>query len=456
LSRAEGGSVTVAGDLAGFLLGVRYEDLPAETIDNAKKVIVSTLASAAEGSTIRSAQIAREVAQAQGGVPDATAWFSNGLKLPLPNAVRVNAMLSDAAASDDSDLRNIAHIGTILTSMSLAAAERTGASGRDVLAAMVTGYEASGRIGAAISPELGQHGIHACVITVFGGVIAGARLLGLSVEQAAEALSLAATSMGGLAVSTNSWAREYHAGAASLAATHAVLSAAKGYTANPDTFESKRGFLEVFGGKENAVEMLMQGLGDDWDIVTDLTIKIWPGATPLSAAVEAAFNAARQGNVDPEQVASIRVAGPRFRALVGHKHPKDLVGAIHSLAYFIASAVVDREFSWQHATMEKILDPTIDRLQDLVEVEPDSDPSRHTWGWGATVRITMKDGSEYNSTVNAPQGSGPRGIDWADVEHKVRTLTPASGKSTADVEKMLQRCHGFDELKDVGPLIGLL
>jgi 2-methylcitrate dehydratase PrpD len=440
-------------ELAGFLLGVRYEDLPVEAIENAKKVIASTLASAAVGSTIRSAQIAREVAREQGGAADATAWFSDGLKLPLPNAVRVNAMLSDAAASDDSDLRNIAHIGTILTAMSLAAAEKTGASGRDVLAAMVAGYEASGRIGAAISPGLGERGIHACVITVFGGVIAGSRLLGLSVEQAAEALSLAATSMGGLAVSTNSWAREYHAGAAALSATNAVLSASKGYAANPDTFESKRGFLEVFGGKEDAVEMLMRGLGGDWDIVTELAIKIWPGAHPLSAAVEAACNAAIAGDVDPDAVASIRVAGPRFRALVGHKHPKDLVGAIHSLAYYLASAVADREFSWQHASIEKILDPTIDRLQDLVDVEPDNDPSRHTWGWGATVTITMQDGTRHRSTVNAPRGSGPRGIEWADVEHKVRTLTPQSGKSAAEVERLLEVCHGLEELGDVSALV---
>lgn len=448
--------MTVARELAGFLLGVKYEDLPPEAIENAKKVIVSTLASAAVGSTIRSAQIAREVAQEQGGAADATAWFSNGLKLPLPNAVRVNAMLSDAAASDDSDLRNIAHIGTILTSMSLAAAQQTGASGRDVLAAMVTGYEASGRIGAAISPGLGERGIHACVITVFGGVIAGSRLLGLSVDQTAEALSLAATSMGGLAVSTNSWAREYHAGAAALSATNAVLSARKGYAANPDTFESKRGFLEVFGGKEDAVETLTKGLGEEWDIVTDMAIKIWPGATPLSAAVEAACNAAIAGDVDPAKVASIRVAGPRFRALVGHKHPKDLVGAIHSLAYYLASAVADREFSWQHASMEKILDPTTDRLQDLVDVEPDADPSRHTWGWGATVTITMQDGTRHSSTVNAPRGSGPRGIEWADVEHKVRTLTPESGKAAGEIEKMLALCHGFDELKDVTPLFELV
>jgi 2-methylcitrate dehydratase PrpD len=435
---------------------MRYENLPPQAIENAKKIIVSTLASAAVGSTIRSAQIAREVAQEQGGTPDATAWFSEVLRLPLPNAVRVNAMLSDAAASDDSDIRNIAHSGTILTAMSLAAAEKTGASGKDMLAAIVAGYEASGRIGEVLWPGLGERGIHACVITVFGGVIAGSRLLGLSVEQAAEALSLAATSMGGLAVSTNSWAREYHAGASALAASNAVLSARKGFFANPDTFESPRGFFEVFGAKEDAAEKVLQGFGEEWDINTHLAIKIWPGSTPLSAAVEAACNAAIEGDVDPAEVASIRVAGPRFKTLVGHRHPKDLPGAIHSVAYFLASAVVDREFTWGHVAMEKVLDPTIDRLQDLVDVEPDTDPPRHTWGWGATVTIMLKDGRRFQSTVNEPRGSGPRGIEWAEVERKVRTLTPQSGKPAADVERILELGHGFDELTSVTPLIELL
>ena len=58
----------------------------------------------------------------------------------------MNAIASDAAASDDSDLRQIAHIGTIISATSIAVAERLGKSGRDVLGAMVLGYEAAGRI----------------------------------------------------------------------------------------------------------------------------------------------------------------------------------------------------------------------------------------------------------------------------------------------------------------------
>jgi 2-methylcitrate dehydratase PrpD len=448
--------VTVARELAAYLLKVRYEDLPQNAIENAKKVVASTLASAAQGSTIESARIVRELVREQGGRPDATAWFSDGLRLPLADAVRVNAMLSDAAASDDSDLRNIAHIGTIVTAASLAVAEKMGASGRDVLAAIVAGYEASGRIGEAISPGLGERGFHACIITVFGGVVATARLLGLSVEQTAHAIALAATSMGGLAISTNGTSREYHAGATALSAVNAVLAAQRGFTGVEEILEAKRGFLETFGAKDGAVEGLTRDFGSSWDIVTDLAIKVWPGSHPLSAAVEAAVGAAREGNVDPAAVETIRVAGPRFRALVGHRHPTDLPGAIHSLAYYLAAAVVDKEFGWQHVSMEKVLDPEIGRLQDLVDVEPMTDPSLYTWGWGATVTVRLKDGTAHTATVNAPLGSGPRGIDWADVERKLRTLAPDSGKTPADIEALLALVHDFEHQKDVGGLLSLV
>jgi 2-methylcitrate dehydratase PrpD len=450
--------MSIGKQLAGYLLDKRYEDLPPEALNNARVIIASTLASAAAGSDILSARIARDLAREKGGKPEASLWFDGGDKLPVIEAARVNAMLSDAAASDDSDLRNIAHIGTIITSVSLAVAEKTGASGKDVLAAMVTGYEAGGRMGDALTPGLGSRGFHACIITAFGGVLAGARLLGLTAEQTGEAFALAATSMGGLATSTNSLAREYHAGASTLSALNAVLHAQRGYTADQDgLLEMPRGFLQTFAGevREDAV---LGGLGESWDIMTDLTIKIWPGATPLSAVVEAAMNAARAGNVDPDAIERIVVAGPRLRGQIGHKHPKDLVEAIHSLPYFIASAVVDKEFRWQHATPEKYLDAGIGRVQDLIEVdaEPADGFDHYTWGWGATVTINMKDGATHRSTVNAPKGSGPRGIDWADVEHKFRTLMPEAGVEAGRAEEILGTVHRFDELPNVDGLIRLL
>ncbi|HEX5141946.1 MAG TPA: MmgE/PrpD family protein [Dehalococcoidia bacterium] len=444
--------MTIALQLAQYVNNVRYEDLPPQAIEHAKMIIASTFASAAPGTVIGSAAIMRDLAKEHGGAPDASVWF-DGAKLPLTEVVRVNAMLSDAAASDDSDMRNIAHIGTIATSVSLAVAEKTGASGKDVLAAIAAAYEASGRIGEAINP--GEGGFHACVITVFAGAVAAGRLLGLTDEQLAHAICLSATSIGGLAMSTNSWGREYHAGFAAVSGLTGALAAQKGYAGDLTILEAPRGFLKSFHSKVEP-ETLIAGLGEEWDINTHLMIKLRPGAHPLSAAVEAAINAASEGNVNPDEVAAIKVSGPRMRTQIGHRHPTDLVGAIHSLPYYLAAATADKDFTWVHATMEKIVDPTIGSLQDLVEVDPNPPAVDYTWGWGATVVIEMKDGRSYRSTVNAPIGSGPRGIEWSDVDHKYRTLMPESGIAPDRMAQALDAIKNLDQAKDVRSLIGLI
>src|SRR5947208_17045675 len=105
--------------LARLLNATRLDGLPPAAVERARMIIASTLASAASGSLIPSARIVRDLAKEQGGKPEATIWF-DGAKLPVGAAARVNAMLSDAAASDDSDLRNVAHTGTTVASTGLA------------------------------------------------------------------------------------------------------------------------------------------------------------------------------------------------------------------------------------------------------------------------------------------------------------------------------------------------
>ena len=72
----------VARDLAEFLAPYRAADLPAQTVDYAAMLIASTVASAAMGSTLQSAQIIRDLASERGGNPEASLWFGNGAKLP--------------------------------------------------------------------------------------------------------------------------------------------------------------------------------------------------------------------------------------------------------------------------------------------------------------------------------------------------------------------------------------
>jgi 2-methylcitrate dehydratase PrpD len=245
--------MTVARELADFLIGTATSDLPPQAMRHAAMVIASTIASAAYGTQIQSARIIRDLTREQGGRPDASLWFDTGAKLPVAEVARANAMLSDAAASDDSDLRNIVHAGTPLTATSLAFAERLGATGQDVLTAIVIGYEAAGRISEPITPNFRARGFHGCLGAVFAAAVAASRLLRLNVDQTAQSIAIAATSIGGLATAADtSVAREYHAGLAAQLGVNAALSAQRGYLAEERILETYQGFFEAFGGIDGA------------------------------------------------------------------------------------------------------------------------------------------------------------------------------------------------------------
>jgi 2-methylcitrate dehydratase PrpD len=453
VARAQG-STPLALALARSLNRIKFTDLSPVAIQHAKMILASTFASAAPGALIGSARIVRDLAKEQGGRPDATVWF-DGAKLPVAEAARVNAMSSDASASDDSDLRNVAHTGTTLIAVGLAIGERVGSTGLDLLSAIVTGYEAAGRIGDALSS--GRAGFHASVIVAFGGTVAAAKLLNLTDEQMAHAISMTATTMGGLQIGTNSWAREYHAGNAALCAVNAAQAAGRGYSVNEDMLESRGGFLAVFGGGKVDTKNMTREIGKEPDIVKYMAIKLVPGAHAFQSTAEAAVNAARQAGVTPEEVAKILVSGPQSRSVAGNQRPpKDMIEAIHSLAYFVASAVADKDFSWVDATPEKIHRPIVARLMSAIEVDPMPPAVRYDWNWGGTVTIVTKSGDRYTSTVDAPRGSGPRGIEWSDVDAKYRALLPASGLPAKRTEEILKEIHDFDQVKRVAEFTRLL
>jgi len=449
----------VARELAELVTRTIWADLPQQAVEHAAMLIASTLASAAFGTGLESSAIIRGLAQERGGKPDASLWFHPGPKLPVADAAQVNAVASDAAASDDSDLRNIVHAGTTLAATALAVAERTGAGGDEVLAATVLGYEVAGRIGEAVTPGFRTRGFHGCLVAIFAGAVAAGRLLRLDAVQMARAIALSATSIGGLAAAANtSVAREYHAGLAAMLGMNAALAAQRGYRAEEHILEMHHGFFEVYGGVDGAAAAAnaVNGWGEAWDIVTDMAIKLVPGGHPHHALGEAAGNAAQGGRIAPDEVESITLSRPGVTSLAGPLHPTDLIGMAHSPAYFLAAGAADHGLSWVHATQEKIADPVIHRLIDKIRVGAPPTEDIERYRQGATVTIRTTDGRTSTSTVYAPKGAGIAGIAWADIDVKYRALVPHSGLPDRQIEASLEVIHDFRRIGNVSALTNLL
>src|SRR5712692_1700572 len=450
--------MSTARDLANFLSNVTAADLPPPAKDHAEMLVASTLASAAMGSGLESARIVKDMAVSLGGSPRASLWFDAGAKLPVVAAAQVNAVMSDAAASDDSDLRTIVHCGTPLVATALAAAEHHGGTGEDVLAAIVVGYELAGRIIDAMTGfrERGFHGSNAAIFAATG---AAARLLRLDADQMTQAIALTATSTSGLAKAADtSVAREYHAGMATMSGIQAVRAAQRGYRAEERILEMKLGLFETLGGVDGteAAARATRDLGVSWDIVTDMAVKLVPGGHPYHALAEAAANAARDGKIEAAEVESITVSRPGMTALSGPLHPADLIDMAHSPAYFLAAGVADRAFSWVHASPEKIADPVIHGLIDRVRVGAPPEDNAARYRQGASVTIRARDGRSFTSTVYAPKGSGMLGIAWADIDAKFRALVPLAGLQDRQIGASLGMIHDFRRLAHVSALTDLL
>ena len=449
--------MSVARKLAQFIVATSVEDLPPKAVDHAKIAIANTIASAAAGSQKESVEIIRKLVVERGGVAEATIWGDTGPKTHVSDAARMNAMMSDAAAMDDSHLKCSAHPATVAAPAAVAMGERTGASGKEVLCAVALGYEIAGRVGEPISPFfIEERGIHNCIISVFAGAVAAGKVLGLQEDEMTQTIVLAATSMGGLAGSRWTPAREYHAGLSGMHSIYAALSALHGYTAEENILEAKQGFFLAYGDNVDVAEVT-RGLGEEWDIVTEMALKLIPGMHGMHALVEAAITAAKAGNVQPEEVERITVAGsPQLKDYSLMLYPKEHTTAILSLPYYMAACVVDKEFSWHHVSPEKINDPIIGSLQEKVKLEIVPGRSVHDYPRGGTVTIATKAGKEYSHTVDWPKGSPQRGVAWSDLDAKYRALVPKSNLSSDRIEESLQMLHDLDHVAHIAELTALL
>jgi 2-methylcitrate dehydratase PrpD len=185
-------------------------------------------------------------------------------------------------------------------------------------------------------------------------------------------------------------------------------------------------------------------------------IKLVPGGHASHSIAEAAANAAREGNVAPEDVEMIGISRPGFTTLTGPQYPTDLIGIAHSPAYFAAAGVADRDYTWAHAFEEKINSPVIRALLAKVRVAPPPAENLERYKSGATVTIKARDGRTYSSTVYAPRGAAMLGIAWSDVEAKYRALAPYAKFSGDNLERSMKVIRDFRNVKNVSELIGLL
>src|SRR5215470_11789685 len=186
--------------LAEYAAGLRYEDLPAAIVQQAKDCIADTVAAAICGAAMPWSRIVIDYAERTGPGGKSHILGRNGPAVQAPSAALANGALAHAFELDSLTRPGAgAHPGATVLPPALAVAQEQGWSGRDLIAAFVAGNEVMIRIGRATGHTNEARGFHAPGTTgPFGATVAAGHLLKVGPVAMTNALGIAGSLAGGL------------------------------------------------------------------------------------------------------------------------------------------------------------------------------------------------------------------------------------------------------------------
>jgi 2-methylcitrate dehydratase PrpD len=305
-----------ARQVARLAVTVREQGLESALLEDAARRVLDVVGNALAASSEEPARIAKAVADEWGGPPIATAIGVGG-RYPAASAALINGALAHALDFDDTHLPSVLHPSSSVVPAALAAAEATGATGADLLAAITVGDEICVRLGMAgydeklgnsIFFERGQHATSIC--GAVGAAVAVAMLWGLDEERIMSALAIAASMGSGLleANRTGGTVKRVHCGWAAHCATAAVDLARHGLTGPPTVLEGRFGFFQAWCGDDADPEFVVRRLGEHWD-VPNVFFKPYPCNHFTHAGIDAALQLRAQG-LRPEEVVALELGAP--------------------------------------------------------------------------------------------------------------------------------------------------
>jgi len=208
---------------------------------------------------------------------------------------------------------------------------------KNLLRAIVVGYEISTRIGAAMGKAHYRHWHNTGTIGAFGAAAAAAEALALDRRQFAHALATVATFAAGLqqAFRMDSMSKPLHAGRAAEAGVTAALMAREGVTGSLDVMV---GFAAAMGDKPDW-ERWLATLGSDFHI-TRMTFKNHACCGHTFAAIDGALELKKRMHLDPADIEKVEVATYRAGLEVAHyEEPRTPAEGRFSLKYVVATAL---------------------------------------------------------------------------------------------------------------------
>jgi 2-methylcitrate dehydratase PrpD len=437
-------SKTVVESFGEFVYNLSYETLPKEIIEKAKTCMLNGIGIGIACHKTEFARIARETIKAEelGMAQEKSATvFCDGARVSVMGAAFANAVLFHGRAQEDT--LGSSHTGTVITPAALALAEREGNPGKEIIAAIVAGYELVGALDREVSAFTTPRGFRAsAVFGIFGSAAAASKLLGLSKEETIHALGFAAAFASGtlecFAAGAMEW--RFEVGVASREGILAALIARNGGQAARTAMEGNTGFLKAFADTTEKAEAIVGSLGKRWEIL-NAGFKPYPVCAFNQTPVVAMLDLIEEYTLEPEQVEKILIRVNPYEynyAGMNYRGPFSTIGAtLMSTPFCLAVACVDKS-----VTLDGISQFTDPKILDLIE-KTEHIPDENIPRFSCIIDVDRKEGEKatkemiitpeyYNFDLDKTVALAKRVTSEADIAPaKVETLVEIIGNLDA-------------------------
>jgi len=462
--------VTILERVARFAVEVRDGRVGEDVLADARRRVTDILGISLAASGTELADIVGSVVDAWGGAGWASAIGRKG-SYPAASAALLNGSLAHALDYDDTHLPSVLHPSAGVVPAALAAAEATGASGRDLLAAIAAGDELVVRVGmAGYDRELGnsvffEKGLHATSIAgTLGAALAAAMVMGLEETRVGHAVAIAASMGAGIieANRTGGTVKRIHCGWAAHAGVTAAELAAAGLTGPPTVFEGRFGFLRAYLDESANVGAIVDGLGERWELPR-IFFKPYPTNHFTHAGIDAAIKLRKEG-LDLSEIEEIELgaASAVLRTIARPEaekaRPKTGYAAQFSGPFTVATALVGGGglgVSLDDFTDEKVKDPVKLELAAKVRCVADEECNRiFPDQLPAVLRVRLKGGEVREARVSHNRGGPENPLSDEELMQKFRSNAERA-LSEDRSRKLEKKLLTLDRLKDIGDLMAL-
>jgi len=415
--------------LARFAAEIHFDDIPDDVVRRAEDLMVDWLASALAGAKARQVLAVERFAHAMGpALGDAQVLITRRVSSPY-FAAMVNAAASHVVEQDDVHNGSVFHPATVVFPPALATAQCEGCSGRDLLAAVVAGYE----VGIRVGEFLGRSHYKVFHTTGTAGVLAAAaatgRVLGLSAAQMVNAFGSAGTQAAGLweFLRDGADSKQLHTAHAAAAGLASAYLAREGFTGAQRILDGAQGMAAGMSTDANPAR-LTDRLGTRWALA-ETSFKYYASCRHTHPAADALQKVMKQHGLRAHEIkqvtahvhrAAIDVLGPVVEPHTVHQSKFSMGTVLALIALRASASLPDFETALDDAgvasfrdKVKMVLDPEIDAAY----------PQR----WIGKVTVTTTDGRSFSGRVDEPRGDPGNTLSREEIEDKAHRLAEFGG-----------------------------